>query len=316
MFIRLLFTIILLSSQALWASVSKDLSYPSDKVNAQELANQVYFVNHFYSFKNYGIGKNGRNITTLVLRDKGDKPLTIALERYLNNNYSDGKINARDLAIFRSGKLKGTAMLITDFVDQSKSQSYEIFIPAIRKIRRFAQPAHDDAWGGSDFTFGDVVLRKPDNENHKIIEKTTFSTCLSVMDLPSNQRNKYTQKANIKADCSPKGKSVYKLKSTTKRQNWWYDYRISYIDVQSFADYRTEYFKNNKHIKTIDRSWISANLADKRANYWGYWYGKDLRTEHETLAFIPKSVSQVNHQYKRKKLWSTRTLRKVPRVIK
>jgi len=43
-------------------------------------------------------------------------------------------------------------MLITDFSDQAKSQSYEIFIPSIRKVRRFAEPARDDAWGGSDFT--------------------------------------------------------------------------------------------------------------------------------------------------------------------
>jgi len=77
-------------------------------------------------------------------------------------------VNAQDLAIFRSGKLKGTGMLITDFEEAGKSQTYEIYIPSIRKVRRFAEPARDDAWGGSDFTFGDVTLRKLDHETHSL----------------------------------------------------------------------------------------------------------------------------------------------------
>lgn len=298
------------------AVVEKNLAYKTGNLSATELVEQVYFVNHFYGFKNYGIGKQGKQITALILRDKGGRPLTLTLERYLNNNYSDGKINARDLAIFRSGKLKGTGMLITDFVDQNKSQSYEIYIPAIRKVRRFAEPARDDAWGGSDFTFGDVTLRKPKHETHKLLSNSVMSGCLAVMDLPSNQRNKYTQNADIVPDCSVKGKAVFRLQSTAKDANWWYDYRISYVDTKSFADYRTEYFKAGKHIKTIDRSWISSTSSDPRTNYWGYWYGKNLLTGHESLAFIPKAVTKVNNQYRKKNLWSTKTLRKMPKSIK
>ncbi|HIF51487.1 MAG TPA: outer membrane lipoprotein-sorting protein, partial [Thiotrichaceae bacterium] len=207
-----------------------------------------------------------------------------------------------------------TGMLITDFVDQNKSQSYEIFIPSIRKVRRFAEPARDDAWGGSDFTFGDVTLRKPKHDNHELLGKTKFSGCLGVM--KDVKRNKYTQKANIVADCSTDGKEVYKLKSTANTANWWYDHRISLIDAKTFADYRTEYFKGGKHIKTIDRSWVSANLDDPRASYWGYWYGKTNTTGHETMAFIPSTITKVNHKYKKKNLWSTTTLKKMPKKIK
>ncbi|MBT5286542.1 MAG: outer membrane lipoprotein-sorting protein, partial [Candidatus Thioglobus sp.] len=161
----------LVSSVAM-ATVSKDLAYPSGSVSANDVANQNYFVNHFYSFGNYAITKKGKEITALILRAKGSNPLTLTLERYLNNKPTKTGVNAQDLAIFRSGKLKGTGMLITDFVDQNKSQSYEIFIPSIRKVRRFAEPARDDAWGGSDFTFGDVTLRKPKHDNHELLGKT------------------------------------------------------------------------------------------------------------------------------------------------
>ncbi len=310
------FVAVLSISFASIGAVSKNLAYPTGALNADDLVAQVYYVNHFYGFKNYAITKKGKSVTALILRDENAQPLTLTLERYLNNDYSDGVINAKDLAIFRSGKLKGMGMLITDFVDENKSQSYEIFIPSIRKVRRFAQPARDDAWGGSDFTFGDVTLRKPKHETHQLLGKVTFSGCLSVMDLPSNQRNKYTQKAQITADCSVNGKAIYKLKSTSKEPNWWYDNRVSYIDVKTFVDYRTEYFKAGKHIKTIDRSWVSAGLSNPRANYWGYWYGKTLATGHETLAYIPKNVTKINHKYRKKNLWSTRTLRKIPKKIK
>lgn len=296
------------------AAVSKNLAYPSGDFSANEIAAQTYFVNHFYSFSNYGIGKKGKEVTALILRSKDSNPLTLTLERYLNNNPKKPGVNAQDLAIFRSGKLKGTGMLITDFKDQSKSQSYEIFIPAIRKVRRFAQPARDDAWGGSDFTFGDVTLRKPNQETHELLGTTKMSGCLSVM--KNIKRNKYTQGADIKADCSVDGKEVYKLRSTAKDKNWWYDHRVSYIDTKSFADYRTEYFKADNLIKTIDRSWVSAGLSDPRASYWGYWYGKTNATGHETMAFIPSSVTKVNHKYKKNNLWSTKTLRKIPKKIK
>ncbi|RUM82884.1 MAG: outer membrane lipoprotein-sorting protein [Candidatus Thioglobus sp.] len=303
-----------LASSVATATVSKDLAYPSGNLSANDVANQNYFVNHFYSFGNYAITKKGKDITALILRAKGSNPLTLTLERYLNNEPTGAGVNAQDLAIFRSGKLKGTGMLITDFSDANKSQSYEIFIPSIRKVRRFAEPARDDAWGGSDFTFGDVTLRKPKHDIHELLGTTKFAGCLNVM--KDVKRNKYTQNAKIVADCSTDGKEVYKLKSTSTDANWWYDNRVSYIDTKTFADYRTEYFKGGNKVKVIDRSWVSAGLSDPRASYWGYWYGKTLATGHETMAFIPSNITKVNHKYKKKNLWSTRTLKKMPKKIK
>jgi len=68
-----------------------------------------------------------------------------------------------------------------------------------------------------------------------------------------------------------------------------------------------------KKIKFIDRSWVDAGVDDPRGSYWGYWYGSTLATGHETLAFIPRSVSVVNKQFQNKNLWSTSTLRRMPK---
>ncbi len=301
-------------SSVVSADVTRALAVPSGTPDADEIMDQVFYVNHFYGFDNYGIGKKGKKITVLVNKSAGKKPTTITLERYLNNNYADDPaIKGRDLAIFRSGKLRGTGMLITDFEEAGKSQSYAIWIPALRKIRRFAEPAHDDAWGGTDFTFGDVTLRKPHNETHEFQGTETFSGCLGSVTLANNEKNKYTRKLP-EASCVSDGKEVYKVKSTTKFDNWWYDYRISYVDSTSFADYRTDFYKDGKHIKVIDRDWQPvADQADPRQVVWGYWYGKTFATDHQTWAVIPAEVVTYNDSSKKQGLWTEKTLRKIRR---
>jgi hypothetical protein len=295
------------------AAVDRSLPYPSGTPSAQEIIEQVYFVNHFYAFENYGITEKGRDITVLINKGKGRTPTTVTLERYLNNNYpADDEVKAQDIAIFRSGKLRGTGMLITDFRDDAKTQSYSIWLPALRKIRRFAQPAHDDAWGGTDFTFGDVTLRKPFHETHEFLGTETFNDCLGHVELKESDKNRYMQDLP-EPSCAPKGKEVYKVKSTTKFENWWYDDRVSYIDTETFADYRTEYFKDGKMVKVLDRDWKKApGVQDPRALYWGYWYGKTLDTEHETWAVIPNEVNVFNID-KPQSFWSETTLRRIKR---
>ena len=304
----------LTASSSAAAGVSKDLAYPTDgNLTAEQIIEQTYFVNHFYAFDNYAITKQGRDITVLVIKSEGRKPTTNTLERYLNNIYDDGVIKAQDLAIFRSGKLKGTGMLITDYEDDAKSQSYMIWLPALRKIRRFAEPAHDDAWGGSDFTFGDVTLRKPFHENHELLGKESFNDCLGFIAFGEGEHTRFTKNLPTSGSCDHKGKEVYKIKSATKFENWWYDERVSYIDTKSFADYRTEYFKNGEPIKVIDRDWVSLGASnDPRAVGWGYWYGKTLTTGNQTWAYIPAKVNAVNATYK-KDWWSEKTLRKIKR---
>jgi hypothetical protein len=303
------------------AGVPKDLSLPSGMPSADEVADQVYFVNHFYALKNFGITNNNKNpkksnravpgkITVIVNKSAGSKPTTITVERYLNNDYAGSATNAQDIAIFRSGKLKGTGMLITDYVDDNKSQSYSIWLPALRKIRRFAQPAHDDAWGGTDFTFGDVTLRKPKDETHELLGTETFNECLGAIG-KDESKNKYLPNPP-EPSCEHKGKEVYKLKSTTKRENWWYDYRVSYVDTKTFADYRTDYFKGETKVKVIDRDWRSLGVDDPRAQYWGYWYGKTFSSGHETWAVIPKEVVQYDQSWPTD-FWSEKTLRKIKR---
>jgi len=307
----------LLPLSSAMATVDKTLPFPDENPTATEIAKQVYFANHFFAYDNFSIGaKRSRNRkAVLIIRNKNGKNSTIALERHLNNNYDDGVIKSRDLAIFRSGKLKGTGLLVTDYVDQDKSSSYSIWLPALRKIRRFAEPAHEDSWGGSVFTFGDVTLRKPEHETHELLGKKKMRSCLGVIPELEGKGFRYVRKLP-KRSCRHINKEVYGLKSTPKNAEWWYDYRISMIDTKTFADYRTVYYKDGKLIKIIDRDWgvmdSETESKDPRALFWKYWYGVNLETGQQSWAIIPQRIIDFNRDVKNK-FWSEKTLRKIKR---
>ncbi len=293
------------------ADVEPSLPLPTGTPGADEIIQQVYYVNHFYGFENYGIGKVDKKISVLVNKSAGEKPTTVTFERYLNNQYEhDSTVKTQDLAFFQSGKLRDTGMLVTDYDEAGRNQSFAIWIPSLCKVRRFAEPAQDDAWGGTDFTYGDVVLRQPQDETHELTGTDTFSGCLGAITLADNEKNRYTQNLPA-ASCAAEGRKVYKVKSTTKFDNWWYDYRISYIDTESFADYRTEYFKGGEKIKLIDRDWRAvADASDPRQVVWGYWYGKTFATGHETWAVIPPEVVSYNDDSRKESFWTENSLRK------
>ncbi len=309
-----LLAISLFSLQSLAASESR-LAYPKEGVtlDADEIARQVYFANHFQAFDNFSIKRRGRTMSVLINRTGEGSEKAIALERHLNNDYGeDESIKTRDLAIFHSGKMRGTGMLVTEYTDEDKNQDYSVWMPRLRKIRRFAQPNHEDAWGGSVFTFGDVTLRKPEDETHELLGKKRLRTCLGTMTNIEGKHFRYAGKIPERS-CRHVNKEVYGLKSTTKYGEWWYDYRISYVDTASFADYRTLYYKNDKLIKVIDRDWGLVNQegeGDPRALFWKYWYGLDLRNGQESLAVVPRKVVEFNTDRKQS-FWTEKTLRKI-----
>lgn len=105
------------------APVAKDLAYPLQKPNAYEIAQQVYFVNHFYAFANVSLEKHPRGVAEVINREPGRKNTFLTLERHINNTYTDGEIRSRELVMFRSGQLKGSAVLLTEYEDASRYQN-------------------------------------------------------------------------------------------------------------------------------------------------------------------------------------------------
>ncbi|WP_456407194.1 outer membrane lipoprotein-sorting protein [Thiolapillus sp.] len=270
---------------------------------ALDIARDIYFVNHFFAVDNVSYGDKRHPMQLLNLSAQG-KASRYRLERHLNNAYDQGDIRARDLVIFRSGKLRSTGILVDIYKDDKRPLSFAIWLPALRKIRRHAEPEQADIWGGSVFTYGDIYLRRPEDESHSLLGKVAFPGCLGMLE-PAPEA--------LRPSCEMKGKEVFHLRSVPRAPHWWYDYRDQYIDTETYADYRAEYYKEGKLIKVIDKDWRSMRLDDPRAQYWRYWYGKDLRSGSQGLAWVEERRQVSWNKKVNPKLWSLATLRRLSR---
>lgn len=304
-----LLLILIFSIQPIYAST---LSYPSSQqLSAIEIAEQAFFVLRAQLPINAISEKKNGEISRLINRRKGRKASVNTFESFINNNYHDGIIKQKQLAVFRSGKLKGTGILITHYVDIKRSPLMQIWLPKLRKVRRFAAPQADELWNGSNLTYGEVFLRQLNDEEHSLLSASTFNHCLETLTLPLNEQSKHTKNLPP-AQCQHQGKSIYQLKSITRFKHWWYDYRISFIDTSSFAVYRTDYFKNDQLIKTVDIDWQSLQQKDPRLVYPAYLYSKSHLKQSESLFIVPRNTVFWDAKIK-SSFWSESSLRKIKR---
>lgn len=278
--------------------------------SGEEIARQVDRVNRFNAVRNIVYGVDGR--PAVVLNRMGDGALwSTAFERSRRNDYAEGGVAARDLVIFRSGNLRGTGILVTDHTDVDKGRSYAVWLPSLRKIRRFTEPDPADTWANSNFSYGDIYIRRPQDETHELLGREIFDRCLGALRLAPGQR--VANVASLPApDCSVKGRGVFRLRSRPRRADLDYDERIVFVDSETFADYRSVYYRTGVAIKTIDKSWRSMGLEDPRAQYWTYWYAHTEDSGQEGMAFIDPEAVNWNLDLD-PNLWSEATLSRIRR---
>lgn len=293
-------TALLLSGEPLFAETP----------TADEIARQVDHVNRFNAVRNITYGIEGRAALVLDLSADGSLRST-SFERRRRNDFPDGQVAAKDLVIFRSGNLRGTGILVTDYTDQDKGRAYAVWLPSLRKVRRFTEPDPADTWGNSNFTYGDIYTRRPRDETHELLGRQIFNDCLGAMQLPSDPKIPVTSGIPT-SDCSMKGKDVFRLRSRPKRADPEYDERIVFVDAETFADYRSVYYRGGEVIKTIDKSWRSMGITDPRAQYWLYWYANSKSTGQQGMAFVDSQAVSWNDDLDAD-LWSERTLSQIRR---
>ncbi len=293
-----------------YAGVPRNLEYPTSIPNADEVARQVYFVNHFYAFSRFSIDRHPKGLAIIVNAAPGKRPRKLLIERHINNAIHDGIVKSREIAIVREGKDRSTGMLIVEYEDDNRPHDHYVWLPTLRKVKRFSQPAYAESWAGTHFTYGDLTLRKPEHETHKILGVTQFNACLQALRVPTPD----VELARVlpEPSCQAKDRDVYLLKSSRRESGWWYDYRISYVDTLTYADYRTEFFKDGRKIKVIDRDWRTMGMEDPRVQYWSYAYVKDLRDQHESEIIVPRGTLKYDHD-KDPGFWSLKTLRQLNR---
>jgi hypothetical protein len=287
-------------------------------LDASQIADQVYKAAHGGLLEN-AISRKVRNEVALVvnraplaMRGQGRKPTVQTFDTYVNNRPKDPAVESLQMAILTSGKARGTGILITSYYGDTRRSVISMWLPALRKIRRINEPAHEDVWFGTNLTYGELVLRRPEDERHELLGEGVMSECLAVMELSRFEITRYTRKLP-KPQCGHKGKSIYQLKSSTKFVNWWYDYHISQIDKETFALYKTVYYKGGEPVKTVYIDWQSLNQPDPRITYPRYIYAITHVDGKDSLVYVPRSTIALNVDLP-DSFWSEETLQYYRRV--
>lgn len=292
-------------------AVDRDLPYPAADaaITGAQLAEQVYFVNHLYAFETVEIDAKKNRQLQIINYIPGKKPTRLLARRYVNHRIEQENVKTRDMVIFTSGKQKGMGVLVTDYLEAGKPMSVSIWLPVLRKVRRITEPEHDEIWAGSILTYGDIYLRRPEEETHQILDEEQMDSCLETI---VYQASDLPYKEIPQQDCDVRGRQVYLLKSSHNKDNWWYDYRLRWVDKSSFADYRTHYFKDGKRIKIMTKSWHQLDPEKPRAIILKYWFARSEINNQQSLAVVP--LESVKTDTGRKdNFWSEATLRRIRR---
>ncbi|CAA6810085.1 MAG: Unknown protein [uncultured Sulfurovum sp.] len=299
-----------LSLQVLLSSISfTTISYA---LSANQIAQESYNVNHSIYVKNMMIKKKGRRSILSVSRVPGKKLRITATERYLSNAY-EGDIESKDLIIIRSGKLNGLGVLMTSYIDPKRSHEYLMWIPALRKVRRMAEPKEAGLGAGDIAFLEDAKLRRFHEESYELLKTQKMNLPLKMMPFSKGELGRYSKYIPYKQKSIIRGRNIHVLKSTYKKKDHWYDYRISYIDSEYFTDYKTDYYKAGKKIKEVYRHWVHlGNEPDPKSKMWYYWYSKDIETDYEMMTYVPIKNIKINQKVK-KSFWTTQTLEKIKR---
>ncbi len=293
-----------------------ELVYPEAGavLTGKQIAEQVYAATHGGLVNNALSKRNGGKVALIInrvplaMRGSHRKPNVQSFDTYVNNRPEEEGVDSVQMAILTNGKAKGMGILFTNYVDKSKSAQINLWLPALRKTRRISEPSHEDTWFGSNLTYGELVLRRPEHEVHELLGEATFDDCLPVMKLQRYEMSRYTR-GLPKDQCAHQGKQVYRLKSTTKFEKWWYDYHISDIDTKTFALYRTVYFKDDKKVKTVVVDWQSLGLPDPRITFPRFVYAVSHGDGKDTFVYIPRKTVELDVDLPAS-FWSVDTMKK------
>ncbi len=276
--------LLLITNISVAKATSKSLEYiSSTQAGPTQVMQQVYFVNKFYSFSYVPQSHQPKGLFTIIKKGV-HQTFGLQFERYMNFSYA-APIKAKDLILIKTGKDRGISILITDYNDSDRYSTIQAWLPQLRKVRRVSEPLADDSWFGTNFTQGDMKLRWPKDENHEIIANKTFNSCAQGINI--SKKSKWHNYTQGQMPCVSKGKKVLVLKSTpSSSYPADYDYRISYVDSVTYADYRVEYYQNDKLVKEVEKNWLPVEMPMPRAQIFSHWFVKYHKTGSESLLIM------------------------------
>jgi hypothetical protein len=150
--------------------------------------------------------------------------------------------------------------------------------------------------------------RVSNDENHEVIaSQQQYNQCARNIELPKDSQ--WYMYSQMPVPCVSKGKKVLVMKSTPKDSYPAdYDYRVSYIDAETYADYQIDFYKDGKLVKEIVKNWLPIEMPMPRAQVFSHWYVINHTNQTETLMVMQPLEKPTNPQ-----MWTDAFLRKTKR---
>jgi outer membrane lipoprotein-sorting protein len=91
---------------------------------------------------------------------------------------------------------KGTGFLIWNYTEAGKPDNLWLYLPSLRQSRQVSSRQQDDAFMGSDLTFGDMGLRRIEEDDHKLLKEEACGTeqCYVVESVSKDKEGVYSKK--------------------------------------------------------------------------------------------------------------------------
>jgi outer membrane lipoprotein-sorting protein len=138
-------------------------------------------------------------ISTVTLRlftKEGDEK-KIATKRYWKN--FKGKEGMATKTLFFTEyppDAKGTGFLIWNYTEAGKPDNLWLYLPSLRQSRQVSSRGQDDAFMGSDLTFGDMGQRRLEEDDHKLLKEEACGAgqCYVVESVAKDKEGVYSKK--------------------------------------------------------------------------------------------------------------------------
>lgn len=193
-----------------------------------------------------------KNKVILYLIEKDGTKKKIEASRYWKNYRGQSGLDSKLLLITDfPPDSRGISFLIWDYSEENKTDDLWLYLPALRMVRRISAQDQNDAFLGSDLTFGDMGQRRLDEDEHKLLREEGYL-----------------------------GTQTYVVESVPKEKESIYSKKISWISKDNWTVLKTDYYdRNGKLLKRQLIEWQTLN----NFNVWKKTEVTNIQNGHKTI---------------------------------
>ncbi|MFY9270187.1 MAG: outer membrane lipoprotein-sorting protein [Candidatus Manganitrophaceae bacterium] len=202
-----------------------------------------------------------KNKVILSLIEKDGSKKKIEATRYWKNYRGEGGLDSKMLLVTDfPPDSRGISFLIWDYSQENKTDDLWLYLPALRMVRRISAQDQNDAFLGSDLTFGDMGQRRLDEDEHRLLKEEGY---LNVQ--------------------------TYVVESTPKEKESLYGKKVSWISKDNWTVLKIDYHdRNGKLLKRQTIEWQTL----KEFSVWKKTEVTNVQNGHRTIFEV--SDLQVN----------------------